>query len=195
MRKIHPSLENPIDNIVLDIGIETLPIFRNLGFTPNGLTTLSLIFGLMSVYNLYYNNKILFAVWYLVSYFFDSIDGMMARKYNMVSKFGDIYDHAKDCLVFGLVIIILLFKYPLNKNVLLYSLLGGSYLLSLVHLDCQERIYSKSNESSLLGILGGLCTGKDVDLEKKTKITKYFGVGTATLILVIVPFYLKSKRR
>jgi phosphatidylglycerophosphate synthase len=195
MRKINRSFENPIDNIILDIGIETLPMFKSLGFTPNGLTTVSLIFGLMSVYSLFYKSNMLFAVYYLISYFFDSIDGLMARKYNMVSKFGDMYDHIKDCFVFSLIIIVLLYKYPFNKNILLYSLIAISYILSLIHLDCQEKIYGKSNESSFLGMLGGLCTGKNTNLEKKTKITRYFGIGTATLILVIVPFYLKSKRR
>ena len=103
MRKIESNLENPIDNILIDICDFILPTLKVLNFTPNILTTISLIFGLLSVYCLFREDKKCFAIFYLVSYFFDCVDGMMARKYNMVSRFGDIYDHTKDCLVFGLI--------------------------------------------------------------------------------------------
>ena len=192
MRKIEEKFENPIDNIIIKLGEHILPIFKVLGFTPNGLTTLSLIFGLLSIYSLFNKDHVSFSIFYFVSYFFDCIDGMMARKYNMVSKFGDMYDHAKDCLVFGLIIIILLNFYPILKNKILYFILTFSYVLSLVHLDCQEKIYDKNNESSFLSSISGFCMGKINDVKNNINFTKYFGVGTSTLILMVIPFYLES---
>ena len=53
MRKIDSNLENPIDNILIDICDFILPTLKVLNFTPNMLTTISLIFGLLSVYCLF----------------------------------------------------------------------------------------------------------------------------------------------
>jgi hypothetical protein len=50
MRKIERDDENPIDNIIIDSCDIIKPYFYKLGFTPNGITTLSLIFGLLSKY-------------------------------------------------------------------------------------------------------------------------------------------------
>ena len=57
MRKIDSDYENPIDNVLIDSGIKTLPFFKSIGFTPNLITTLSLIFGLISVFYLHKDNK------------------------------------------------------------------------------------------------------------------------------------------
>ena len=45
------------------------------------------------------NNYILACIYYFISYFFDVLDGIYAREYNMVSEFGDYYDHIKDIVV------------------------------------------------------------------------------------------------
>ena len=190
MRKIDSDYENPIDNVLIDSGLKTLPFFKSIGFTPNLITTLSLIFGLISVFYLHKDNNLLFGVFYLISYFFDCIDGMMARKYKMVSKFGDYYDHAKDIVIFILLMYYLLKRYKFTKNVMLYSILILFYLLSFVHLDCQEKIYAKKDESSTLSFLNGLCNKENA--KKTIKLTKYFGLGTATLVFIITPFYLKK---
>ena len=39
----------------------------------------------------------------MLGYYFDCIDGPMARKYNMVTVFGDYYDHGTDIICFTLV--------------------------------------------------------------------------------------------
>ena len=50
MRKIPREYENPIDNINLDFAEFMCPYFKVLNLTPNDLTTISFIFGLLSVY-------------------------------------------------------------------------------------------------------------------------------------------------
>ena len=46
---------------------------------------------------------------YLISYSFDCIDGHIARKYKMFSKYGDIYDHVSDAFKFALIFITLIY--------------------------------------------------------------------------------------
>ena len=60
----------------------------------------------------------------------------------------------------------------------------------LIHLDCQEKIYSNKNESSTLGLLNGLCKKDTAD--KFIHVSKYFGVGTATIVFVISAIFLKK---
>ena len=101
MRKIPEESDNPIDNFILKIVDPLCPLFKALHFTPNGITTISLVFGLLSAYLLYKGHPYLFGITFFISYFFDCMDGYYARKYNMVTRFGDIYDHVKDIVVTG----------------------------------------------------------------------------------------------
>ena len=105
-RKIPPELQTYIDNVLLDGAYVLNPIFNRMGFTPNGITTLSLISGLMCVYFYYHKQYLASAICWMISYFFDCQDGNYARRYNMQSKFGDYYDHIKDNLVFGIFLVL-----------------------------------------------------------------------------------------
>ena len=46
-RKIENHTENPLDNILIDFSENISPGLRKLGFTPNMLTTIGTIFGLL----------------------------------------------------------------------------------------------------------------------------------------------------
>ena len=48
MRKIPPELENPVDRVFIDMADASSEFYKSLNFTPNMLTTLSLITGLIS---------------------------------------------------------------------------------------------------------------------------------------------------
>ena len=98
--------EGFVDSIISLISEKTLPKFKKINFTPNGITTLSLIFGLLSVFLFYKKHYYSAALSYFISYIFDCTDGMYARKYNMVTKFGDYYDHIKDVIVYILLIVV-----------------------------------------------------------------------------------------
>ena len=98
-RKLPPEMEHPIDNLNINIGASLSPYFKNLNFTPNTLTTISLITGLLSVYYYTQQNYIYSAILFYISYMFDCWDGYYARRYQMISKFGDKYDHIKDVVV------------------------------------------------------------------------------------------------
>ena len=56
MRKVDREYDNPIDNLIIDVGDKILPYLKSIGHTPNVLTTYSFILGLVSVYFLYKDN-------------------------------------------------------------------------------------------------------------------------------------------
>ena len=189
MRKIERKYENPIDNVLLDIIEAVSPTFYKLGFNANGITTLSLIFGLLSIFFLYKGSIYLFMISYLISYFFDCMDGYFARRYKCVSKFGDYYDHIKDACVFIGIIIVVFLKYRCSHITIFVSsiLLVLGFFLMNMHLGCQEKIYSKTkcDESPSLDKLKNICPG---DPENSIKYLRYFGTGTYNLFFIIVIF-------
>ena len=99
MRKGPIRFQNPIDTILIDCGSYLSPLFRHLHFTPNTLTSISAIFGFMSVYKMYNKDYKQAGMLYFISYMFDCFDGFYARKYNMVTKYGDFYDHIYLCFL------------------------------------------------------------------------------------------------
>lgn len=191
MRKISREHENPIDNINLDLMDKLCPFFKRLNFTPNGLTTLSLFFGIISIYFLYKYKVILFGIFYYVSYLFDCIDGHYARKYKMVSKFGDYYDHIKDFVVVLGIFIVLYYRYCVNNKVcsifICYVIVIS--ILMIAQLGCQEKIYNK-DESGTLSFSKNLCVCTDHNI----KITRWFGCGSWIILLIIGIFFLNYNR-
>ena len=101
---------NPIDVVLIDVVRVLNPVAYKLGFTPNTITSISLVFGL--AFNFFYACRSYKAsvLMLFFSYFFDCMDGHYARTYNMETEFGDYYDHIKDILV------MLLFGYLVTKN-------------------------------------------------------------------------------
>lgn len=194
MRKILSEQENPIDDILITLSEKTFPFFKSLGFTANDITTLSLIFGIISIYALYKDQLVLFALTYLLSYFFDIADGGYARKYNITSTFGCYYDHIKDLLVNVLVIAVLLKKHWENKrNVIIFVLYITIFgFMMTLNLGCQENIYDeneKNNESPCLSIFRKMCKN---DPKNTIKFTRFFGCGTYVFLFIILVVYLNK---
>ena len=76
MRKLPKKLDNPFDNVIIDLLCEPMAqFFHKLHMTPNDITTLSLITGLLSVIFLYKGLPIISVVFYFFSYVFDCVDG------------------------------------------------------------------------------------------------------------------------
>ena len=189
MRKIHSEIENPFDNF-LYIFVEFLaPYAYKLGFSPDMITTLSVIFSLASIYYLYIHSFGISIFLYIISYFFDCLDGYVARKYNMVSKFGDLYDHISDLVSFiGYNITLYLINpklFTMFLPIILFFLVG-----SQIHLAYQELYYNKPSESAALNLLTTLFIidkkmGKS-KIHDIMKYTRYFGVGTLHMSIVCI---------
>lgn len=190
MSKVNIEYENPIDNIYYGLAESLNPYFHNMNFTPNGITTLSLLFGLAACCSLYNKQFIPFAIMYLISYYLDFMDGAYARKYKMISEFGDWYDHIKDVTVMLILLSILHYKFNLFKHKELVSILVISCFLTGVHLGCQEKMYGK-NESDSLSMYKKMCPAHTrEELEQIMPYTRFFGTGTPNLVQITVAYLL-----
>jgi phosphatidylglycerophosphate synthase len=148
-RKLPRSLECPIDNGILDLVDFVNPYFYTLGFTPNGLTFVSAVFGIACAVHCYYHLYVYASIFHFIGYFFDCADGNFARRYNMVSKFGDLFDHIKDVLVGGLCVGVMMY----NNNVLYYYyiLFGILLFFNNLYLGEQEN-YFQGQKSDFLKV-------------------------------------------
>jgi len=191
MRKLPKIYENMFDNLLLDLAENTTEIFKKLSFSPNDITTLSNISCLISVYFIFKRKFICSCIFFMLAYFFDCLDGHYARKYKMVSKFGDLYDHVSDIFKFSLILYSL---YSINDKTFfkILPVIIILLILSFTHLGCQEIYYNK-NESHSLNITKSFCNCINTNgIEKTILFTKYFGTGTLFLFMtLIICFYNK----
>lgn len=192
MRKIPTELENPIDNIILSTSDTAVDFFYKIGFTPNGLTTLSLLTGLLSIKNFKNEHYYWSAFWYFVSYYFDCLDGHMARKYNMISVFGDYYDHIKDLFIAGLLVYHIVKTYYRHgitmKNLLIVlAIIGLVGYLSGMQIGCQEIYYDSDDETKTIDLFKHMCPHRNIDDVKNVmRFTRFGGTGTLTLTICIL---------
>lgn len=204
MSKLPRELENPIDKFFLEISEGLLHVFRKLNFTPNGLTSLSMITGIFAINNIYNNDYICAIVMIWVSYLFDCMDGMFARKYNMVSKFGDYYDHIKDIVVGIALLIVLMSKYSLHGKINLFILgilISGLTMIYVCNYEKYYRILTGKIETASLDFLSNRCSKYNSLDGIRGEIYKYRYVGfsmayvamTIILILLYVDFNLKNR--
>lgn len=197
MRKIEKCHENPLDNILINLSDSICPLFKKMGFTPNKITTLSLFFGLISIFFLYKGYIWLFAICYIISYFFDNMDGHFARKYKMTSKFGDYYDHIKDIIVVIVLLLVLFLKNKPSLKVIIISciILGIAFILMSMQLGCQEKIYKQTDdpndESPSLSFTTNFCPFNPV---KGCEYLRWFGCGTFVIVFIIVVMCIEKNK-
>jgi phosphatidylglycerophosphate synthase len=190
-RKIDKIYENPIDNILIDLAHwMNINLFRTLHFTPNILTTISLLFGIMAPYFYYKKRYALSSLCFMLAHLFDCADGDYARTFNMVTVFGDYYDHIGDITkVVLLIYVILIHKIDITLKIgfiVTFITLG---FMSCVHLGCQERIYDPDADD-FLSNLKPLCKDK-----KNIVWSRYFGVGTNILFVSLFLFFARQNSK
>jgi hypothetical protein len=119
------------------------------------------------------------------------MDGHFARKYKMVTKFGDYYDHFAD-IVKIILILYVLYNIDSKKFFIIIPFIILFIFLTFVHLGCQE-LYYDSIESDTLSTFKNLCPVYNKD--DKTSIvnilgiTRYVGCGTFTICLMLAIIY------
>ena len=121
------------------------------------------------------------------------MDGHMARKYKMFSKYGDIYDHVSDSIKFILIFATLIYidykKILIVLPIIIIALIGCA-----VQIGCQELYYDK-NESPTLNIYIKLCPVQNKDdkqnLLNTIKYTRF--IGPPTIIINICFIFLFYK--
>ena len=195
VNKIPQNLDNPLDNFINNIVDTQLDLYKKLGLTPNGITTISLILGLFTSYFAYHDKYIIAAITWLLSYYFDCADGKMARKFKMTSKFGDLYDHSSDTLKHIILFYILYNKLNKETKTLKYIIIGIIiiiFLFTLAQLGCQEKLTrkltNKETESPTLKIAEYLVF---TECETQMKFTRYFGPATIIMYTALVMLLLE----
>lgn len=189
MRKVDRELDNPIENVILDVGDYLLPYFKESGHTPNMLTTYSFILGLASVYFLYKNELSNFAICFALSFVFDCWDGYMARTFKMTSKFGDLYDHITDVTVGLSLAYVAYTKFKHKITLPLLIIVGIMTLFMQTHVGCYQKYYLETNkkEEETIDSIAQMCVDKN-----DIKWTRFFGPATYTLFIIGLMYYLDS---
>jgi phosphatidylglycerophosphate synthase len=180
-RKIDIYCENPIDNVLIDLSDPLSNLLYKMNITPNMVTIFRLLFILYQTYNLYYNKISIntFILSYIFYYYLDCVDGYMARKYNLITKIGDILDHVTDISVVLLVFYLFMYsKY--DKFGIIITII--TIITLLLHLGCQEQYNSK--DEMILGKLKYICPSKEY-----IQVTKYFGCATYNIVFLILLYY------
>jgi phosphatidylglycerophosphate synthase len=195
VNKIPQELDNPLDNFINNIVDTQLDLYKKLGLTPNGITTISLILGLLTSYYAYNDKYILATITWILSYYFDCVDGKMARKFKMTSKFGDLYDHSSDILKHIILFYVLYKKLNKETTTIKYIIIGILciiFFLTIAQLGCQEKltrkITNKETESPTLHIAEYFVF---TECETQMKFTRYFGPATIIMYIALVMLLLE----
>jgi len=189
VNKIADIYECPPDRYLLKFIDTHLDIYYKLGFTPNMITTISIIVALFSAYNIFHEKFKLAAILFLFSYYFDCVDGKLARKFNMQTTFGDYYDHFGDLFKI-FIILYALYKTNTDRFTDVFIILILLFIGLCIHMGYQETIYNK-NESSTLNLFKKLVSS-DKTPHKTILYTKYIGCGVFMIVLFIIIFFWKK---
>lgn len=185
MRKIERYDENPIDNLFLDLSEQISIKLKTFEITPNTITTISLIFGVLSFIALVNHFYITSASLFLMAYFFDCLDGHYARKYNMCTEIGDYYDHVSDILKAALI---LLGLYLIDKNKFRIFLpyIIVFFVFMMIHINIQEKIYDNDKFGKSLKVCDFLPWISSENSKKIVKFSRFLGSGTFILCMVVI---------
>ena len=129
---------------------------------------------------LYKDQNTLAMMTYFLSYYYDCADGNYARKYNMVTTFGDYYDHLSDWFKLALIFFVMYMKKP-EKTIYNILIIGFFSILLCIHLGCQEQITEKYHVSPMLSGTKMLCRDSQM-----IKYTRFFGSGTMFIVMLII---------
>lgn len=189
MSKTNINIQSPLDNIMYKLSDDVSDIFYRNNYTPNEVTTLSNITFVVMLLFLYNSYNYIAAFLLLVSFFFDCLDGFMARKYKMSSNFGAVYDHVSDLIKYTSLFISF---YILNREKLfkVLPILIIILILCMTYAKCEE-MKNNYDETSLLPTV--LCPASSPEgIVSYMEYTKYFGPGSGVLLLAVIIIYYKD---
>ena len=163
-----------------------VPIFYNLGFTPNMVTTLTLLMRIIVIYYLYHKkNYELILILFIFSWITDGVDGQIARNYNMYTKFGDYYDAIVDNITCISMLIILFMKYYQKNRLPFY--IGLSFIpiclaLQTIKTRCTKKSEMKVWEKEFINNENIKLTKKDC---KNLKFIKLYDESVNYVIIIL----------
>jgi len=180
------NFDNLFDNVMYNLSDYISPILYKYNITPNQITVLGIITGLMASYYLYIDELHLSLLFITLSCFFDDLDGHHARKYKLVSKFGDLLDHIGDIIKVACLLYVLYVKYFSNfyniKELIIIIL-----IVNFVHNSCIYEILDKHNTI----FNRKFCVYPTNYIENVLNITKHFQNTILLVYLYIYLYYIK----
>lgn len=141
-----------VDSQLTKIILPTIGLWRKLGFTPNGLTTIGLFCSIGSLSAMYFvlfkkgsvGVGLIAIVFTFLRCYFDYADGLMARAYGLSTKLGGWYDHMVDT-GYALVLAGLVGCYDYRLLFILVPL----YATAAFNIGCIEKRYDGLKDTSL----------------------------------------------
>ena len=193
-KKIPYVLENPIDAVFISLGELIVDRLHDLNFTPNLITLISLYFGIFSSIAII-NHYFFFASFlYLCNYILDCWDGLLARRYNLCTDFGDFFDHFKDYTVGAIILYVINFRLIFSLEIkLIFTCINiALFFSSIFYFSYQEKFYKRCNPkykysrffSSFIPYF---------NLEPAEGLSKFKWLGTGTYTMFLCSFIILLK--
>jgi len=180
------NFDNLCDNVMYKISDYISPILYKYNISPNQITILGIISGIMASYYLYIDELHLSLLCIMISCFFDDLDGHHARKYKLVTKFGDLLDHIGDIVKTVCLIYVIYVKYFSNfYNI--KELIAFLLIINFVHNSCIYEILDTDN----IIFKRKFCIYPKNYIESVLNITKHFQNTILIVYLYIYLYYIK----
>lgn len=181
--------DEPIDNMIVDYICRPIaPLFHFTGHTPNMISVYGVCFSIASLYSLATDDILRFTLYLWTAYVLDCLDGYYARKYDMVTDWGDIFEHLRDLLALVSTLGLCGMKYKITEYV--FGILFISSALTGIHVGCVQQMYSSVDPTrslETLDILQFLCFDNSL-----MYFSNYFGVGMYMIIINTLVLYLSG---
>jgi hypothetical protein len=178
---------HPGDALLVRYSDQVVALLRQgLGLTPNMVTLLSILAALLALWMLHRRNLVGFVALAVLSYYFDGLDGNMARRYRIFSEYGEALDKFSDAAFFVGIVGVLAFSYGAwRKRPVLLALYALSGLIPAV----QDAALSRACGSSggVMDLLGTIFL-LPRDPERAAKIASLMSpFGGASYQLFMIP--------
>lgn len=134
-------------------------IFHRVRITPNILTITGLLFIVVGSYYIYTKNFLVAGLLILIGNLFDALDGNLARRHNLSTKFGAFLDSVIDRIsdIIPLFVILYMFRNNELYFVLTSMSIVGSIMTSYVKaraeglgIECNVGIFERPERSAIL---------------------------------------------
>ena len=161
------------------------PILKATHHTPNIISAYGLFFTAGSLWYLWKDDMLRFSMYFWLSYVLDCLDGYFARRYNMVTPIGDMFEHIRDILSLAGMILICCIKYEITRSVAMVTMLSSA--LTGFHVAYMQKKFTNRTYGETLDILCCLCWHDQLD-----EISSPFGVGVYMATLYVIILYLSG---
>ena len=193
MSKLPPHQEHPGEVLCYSFAEWISPFLKQLGLTPNMITTLSNIGAVITLYGAYKKQSSVFLLGYIIKYLFDCTDGYFARRYGLTSAGGDFYDHMSD-LIFMILLFWLLWSlfrfttqaFPYRGYIIAFY--GLFVFASWIHMGCQEVLYARKSgkpSTTTLSWYQSACPNPDKYIKWTRWVGSSFAVVSFGILLIL----------